>query len=77
MIKEFDSVLLNIDLPEDGLFVGDVGVVVDILAGGEAYYVEFMTYSGKTIAVRMLEANEVRAMKGDPMLRVRELAEAA
>ena len=48
MIKELNRGILTIDLPEHGLQSGDVGTVVDVLAGGEAYIVEFMTMDGET-----------------------------
>ncbi len=77
MIKEFETVLLLKDLPDDGLLAGDIGVVVDVLASGKAFIVEFMTLSGKTLAVRTLHADEIRSLRGEAMPRVRELALAA
>jgi hypothetical protein len=50
-IHEHDCVVLTADLPADGLEAGDVGTVVHIHRGGEAYEVEFMTLAGNTLAV--------------------------
>jgi hypothetical protein len=40
-IKLLDVVALTVDLPEYNLWRGQVGTVVDILAGSAAYEVEF------------------------------------
>jgi hypothetical protein len=74
MIKEFDRGILTIDLPEYGLQSGDVGTVVDVLAGGEAYIVEFMTLDGETIDVVVLRADQVRAVSETDMPHARTLS---
>lgn len=74
MIKEHDSVILSEDLPENGLTTGDVGVVIHIYQGGEAYEVEFMTMDGGTVAVVALEAKQVRRANSRMIPHVREMA---
>jgi hypothetical protein len=74
MIKEFDCGILTIDLPERGLQSGDVGTVVDVLAGGEAYIVEFMTMDGETIDVVVLRADQVRSVSEADMPHARTLS---
>lgn len=74
MIKEFDSGILTVDLPEHGLQSGDVGTVVDVLAGGEASIVEFMTMDGETIDVVVLRAEQVRPVSDSDMPHARTLA---
>ena len=59
MIKELDSIVLTVDLPEHGLKKGDVGTVV-LLHGKAGYEVEFMTLSGKTLTVVSLPKEHVR-----------------
>ncbi len=59
MIKELDSVVLTVDLPEHGLKKGDVGTVV-LLHGDKGYEVEFMTLNGKTLTVVSLPRGHVR-----------------
>lgn len=57
-----DVVLLR-DVPEDGLFAGDVGVVVERhqAAGRETgYSVEFFDMLGNTVAVAILPASILR-----------------
>ena len=47
-IKLLDVVALTVDLPEDNLWRGQVGTVVEILADGEAFEVEFSDREGHT-----------------------------
>jgi hypothetical protein len=73
MIKEHDVVVLTQDLPEDRLKAGDVGTVVHIHQGGAGSAVEFMTLSGRTIAVTTVMASQVRAVTSRDVVHVREL----
>jgi len=57
MINEHDRVVLTEDVPREGLKAGDVGTIVHIHAGGEAYEVEFICLDGQTVAVVTLKAN--------------------
>lgn len=59
MIKELESVVLTVDLPEHGLKRGDVGTVV-LLHGKAGYEVEFMTLGGETLTVVSLPRDQVR-----------------
>ena len=61
MIRELDSVILTVDLPEHGLRKGDVGTVVLLHRGG-GYEVEFITLNGETVAVVSLSKEQVRAV---------------
>ena len=51
MINEHDCVVLTEDLSAAGLVAGDVGTVVHVHKGGAAYEVEFVTMTGRTVAV--------------------------
>lgn len=62
MIREHDCVVLLDNLADDGLVAGDVGTVVHIHRGGQAFEVEFATFSGRTVAVTTVMANKVRAV---------------
>ena len=46
MIKELDTIVLTIDLPEFGLHAGDLGTVVLVHKHG-GYEVEFVTLDGR------------------------------
>lgn len=51
-IKLLDVVALTDDLPEYNLWRGQVGTVVEILAGGAAFEVEFSDRDGRTFESR-------------------------
>ena len=59
MIRELDSVVLTVDLPEHRLKKGDVGTVV-LLHDNAGYEVEFMTLGGETLVVVSLSKDQVR-----------------
>ena len=75
-IHEHDCVVLTADLPADGLEAGDVGTVVHIHRGGEAYEVEFMTLAGNTLAVATVLASQWRPVSKRDVSHVRELVAA-
>lgn len=60
MIQEHDRIILTCDVPEEGLKAGDVGAVVHVHRGGEAFEVEFLTLGGETVAVTTLLASQIR-----------------
>jgi hypothetical protein len=72
MIKELDSVVLTVDLPEHGLKKGDVGTVV-LMHDGGGYEIEFMTLGGATLAVMTLTRDQVRAVGGREIAQARVL----
>jgi hypothetical protein len=59
MLKELDTVILAVDLPEHGLSQGDLGTVV-LIHENKGYEVEFMTLDEETLAVVSLFADQVR-----------------
>jgi Domain of unknown function (DUF4926) len=70
MIAELDRVALTTDLPEYSLRTGDIGTVVLVHQEGLGYEVEFITLTGKTVAIISLFSSQVRSI-GD-----REIAQA-
>ena len=60
MIKEHDRIVLTCDLPEDALMAGDVGTVIHVHRGGEAFEVEFLTLDGDTVAVTTVHSSQLR-----------------
>jgi hypothetical protein len=74
MIRELDLVALTRDIPEHGLQSGDVGAVVHCYEDGAALEIEFVTAAGSTIAVLTLGSADIRAMQGEQILHIRELA---
>ncbi|HEY7644691.1 MAG TPA: DUF4926 domain-containing protein [Hyphomicrobiales bacterium] len=63
MINELDLVVLQEDLPTEGLRVGDVGCVVMVYEGGKGFEVEFTTLTGRTVSVVTLQPNAIRPVE--------------
>ena len=67
MFKEHERVVLTADTCGDEgeqLRSGDVGVVVHIHAGGEAYVVEFVALDGDTAAIATVLPSQIRPVTG-------------
>jgi hypothetical protein len=77
MIKELESMVLTTDLPEHGLAKGDIGTVLLVHDGGRGCTVEFMTLTGKTIAVVTLLSGQIRPIAEDEVAHARSVAVAA
>jgi len=73
MIKEHDCVVLTSDLPGNSLQCGDVGTVVHVHREGAAYEVEFITLTGKTVAVVTVLPSQCRPISHRDISHVREL----
>jgi hypothetical protein len=69
---ELDSVVLVNDLPEAGLCAGDLGAVVHVHAA-DAFEVELVTATGRTLALRTLSPDDVRIASDDDVLAARPL----
>jgi hypothetical protein len=75
----FEDVILLIDLPEEGLTAGDIGVVVerhDVAGLETGYSVEFFDMLGNTVAVVTLPASALRLPAAGDRPVVRQVAEA-
>lgn len=75
-IKLLDAVVLVRDLPERGLFEGDLGAVVEVY-GPDAFEVEFVQVSGRTQALVELTAADLREVQGDDVVAVRTVRKAS
>ncbi len=64
-IDILDVVAMIADLPERGLYRGQVGTVVEILAPG-VFEVEFSDDEGRTYASTSLEADQLLALRYEP-----------
>ena len=59
----FEDVILLVDLPEEGVLAGDIGVVVerhDVPDLEPGYSVEFFNMSGDTVAVVVVPGSNLR-----------------
>lgn len=71
-IKELDTVVLEINLPNHDLKRGDIGAVVHVYSPG-AIEVEFVTASGHTQALVTLALDQVRSIGPKDILAVRQV----
>ena len=67
-INLLDVVALTVNLPEYSLSQGQVGTVVEILASGEAFEVEFSDRQGRTYESVGLRSNQLMVLHFDPEL---------
>jgi hypothetical protein len=72
MVRELDTVVLTHDVPDAGLAAGDVGAVVHRHRDG-AYDVEFVTGSGRTVAMLTLGGRDIRDLAPSEILHARPL----
>jgi len=72
-MKEFDIVVLQIDLPEHGLKTGDIGSIVHKYNEEKAVEVEFVTGEGHTLGVITLDYQDLRLMGDHEILHVRTI----
>ncbi|MBI5652583.1 MAG: DUF4926 domain-containing protein [Chloroflexi bacterium] len=66
-IKLLDVVALTDDLPEYGLWRGQVGTVVEILANGAAFEVEFSDRDGRTFESLGLRPDQIMLLHYAPI----------
>lgn len=74
MFEELETVVLNKNIGKHGLLKGDMGAVVNVYDGGKAAEVEFVTATGKTVALITLTPFDVRDIKQNDILHVRGFA---
>ncbi|MBI4488085.1 MAG: DUF4926 domain-containing protein [Deltaproteobacteria bacterium] len=65
--KLLDVVALTVDLPEYNLWRGQVGTVVEILAGGSAFEVEFSDREGRTYESVGLRPDQIMVLHYEPL----------
>ena len=73
-IKELDRVVLTECVPDHALQAGDIGTVVGVYAGGEAFEVEVCDLAGDTIGVVTVTAAQVRPIQHGEVPHARRLA---
>jgi len=66
-IKLLDVVALTVDLPTYNLWRGQVGAVVDLLAGGTAFEVEFSDCEGRTYESLGLRPDQLMVLHYEPI----------
>ena len=66
-IKPLDVVALTVDLPTYNLWRGQVGTVVEILAGETAFAVEFSDRAGRTYESLGLPPDQLMVLHYEPV----------
>ncbi len=66
-IKLLDVVALTVNLPEFNLWRGQVGTVVEILADGRAFEVEFSDRTGRTYESVGLRPEQIMVLHFEPV----------
>jgi hypothetical protein len=64
--KLLDVVALTVDLPEYNLWCGQVGTIVELLADGEAFEVEFSDRDGRTLESIGLRPEQIMVLHFEP-----------
>ena len=77
MLEEHDRVVLTDDVADPGLEAGDVGTIVHVHRGGEAFEVEFLTLDGHTAALATVASSQVRLVTGADITHARDFRSAA
>ncbi|HLO48778.1 MAG TPA: DUF4926 domain-containing protein [Kamptonema sp.] len=72
-IKLLDVVALTVDLPDCNLWRGQVGTVVETLANGTAFEVEFSDRNGRTYESIGLRPEQIMVLHFEPASYSREL----
>jgi hypothetical protein len=73
VIRELSMAVLTRNVPEHSLEAGDVGTVVHVYGGQDAFEVEFITAAGETVAVLTLTEADIRSMQAHEILHARLL----
>jgi len=73
-MKEHDPIVLTTDLPEYGLQTGDVGTIVHVYKDAKAFEVEFISLTGKTVAVVTVPADKSRSVQEGEITHARTMA---
>ena len=76
LFKERESVVLTADVSGDEgeqLRSGDVGTVIHVHAGGEAFVVEFMALDGDTVAIATVLPSQARPVTSRDLTHTRQV----
>ena len=65
-IELLDVVALTVDLPEYHLWRGQVGTVVEVLANGAAFEIEFSDRNGRTYESVGLRPEQIMVLRFEP-----------
>jgi hypothetical protein len=69
-IKLFDTVALLEDLPEENLWRGQVGAVVEVYNGGEAFEVEFVDMNEQTYGLLARSSEQLMFLQHESIKKI-------
>ncbi len=69
-IKLLDTVALLVDLPQENLWRGQVGAVVEVYNNGEAFEVEFVARDGKTYGLLALRREQIMLLQHESIEKI-------
>ena len=69
-LKQYDVVALMVDLPEENLWRGQVGAIVEIYNDGEAFEVEFVDTNGKTYGLLALRPEQIMLLRRESLEKI-------
>lgn len=72
-MKELELVVLTENLPEHGLKIGDIGMILHIYADHKGYEVEFVTLHGELIALVSVYPAQIRQLEQDEIASARRV----
>ena len=72
-MQELERVALTEDLPQHGLKIGDIGMILHIYADHKGYEVEFVTLSGELIALVSVHPSQIRQLEQDEIASARRV----
>ena len=72
-MKELERVALTEDLPEHGLKIGDIGMILHIYADHKGYEVEFVTLNGELITLVSVYPSQIRQLEQDEIASARRV----
>ena len=64
-MTEHERIVLTEDLAQCGLQAGDVGTIVHVYRDAQAFEVEFVALTGKTVAVVTVSSDQARTVRED------------
>ena len=65
-LKLLDVIALTVDLPEENLWCGQVGTIVEIYENGKAYEIEFVDTQGNTYGLLTLYPQQIMQLHYQP-----------
>ncbi|MYH69401.1 MAG: DUF4926 domain-containing protein [Gammaproteobacteria bacterium] len=73
MLEEHDRIVLTDNISDLSLEAGDVGTIVHIHQGGQAFEVEFLTLDGNTATLATVLSSQARPVTHTDITHAREL----